>query len=66
MAKLSQCASELIAAKTAIAAAEGVDMTAAEVAALGALVNILAERHGDSIPLMKLLSDANRAQLTQG
>jgi hypothetical protein len=54
MAKLSQCASELIAAKTAIAAAEGVDMTAAEVAALGALVNILAERHGDSIPLMKL------------
>lgn len=42
------------------------DITTAEYQALGALLSLLAARNGDSIPLLKLLSDTHRQQIAAG
>lgn len=42
------------------------DVTTAEYEALGALLTLLANHHGYTVPLLKLLSDTHRQQLAPG
>jgi hypothetical protein len=63
-ASLTECATELTDNAADIAAQ--CDLLEAEIVALGALVSLLAQRNGDSIPLMKLLDATNLAELVPG
>lgn len=61
----STIATDLAANATALAATDS-NITAGEFAALAAVCNILANHHGHSLPIMKLLSDTNKALLAPG
>ncbi len=47
----------------AAAVGSAASLTTANVTALAALVDLLGTRPGDSVPLLKLLSDSNRSEL---
>lgn len=55
-----------IATNAAALAGTASTITQAQYTALAQLIELLGQRKGDAIPLMHLLNDTNKAQLTDG
>lgn len=62
---LSAIAADFATNATDLAASDS-DLTAAQFTALSQLIGLMAARRGDSVPLMQLLTDTNKAELKEG
>lgn len=62
---MSTISADMITNATSLAASDS-DITAGEWAALGAVFEILSRHPGYSLPIMKLLSDTDKALLAPG
>lgn len=62
---LSAAAADILTNATALAATDS-DITAAQYQAIAALLALMGARRGDSLPLLHLLTDSQKAELKEG